>query len=638
VPGGPHAVRGQDLSRFGAGRLNEFQPHRFGGQPAIPDAIRGPEFRNPMAFGAHAPPTIDFPHAARIQIPVAGPAAAGWEEVNRMAAGGNVTALQQRIDQRLAGDNSLDGLMGAVSAMERANAAANPYRSRAMEMAQQQIRAGAQQPLPYLATARFALEDRNDALFRQTTREMVQRFPDNPQAQYFEGVRAAKDQDWRSAEKALRKARDLGMPDESIAQLLKTAIDNQRWVWQYAKILAVLVVVWFVGVVLIVVVGRILSKRTLRTIRDGEPLKRAAADRLTRRVYRMIVWLASVYYFISLPVMLALSIALPLALGYALLMTPYLNLWLVAFVLIGGIGGMLTAVSGLRTMFVKVPDISAGRSLTAAEAPKFWELVRSVAMDTGTRPVDDIWVTPGVEMAVLERGSWRQKMRDTGERVLLLGVGLIPGFRADAMRAVLAHEYAHFIHRDTAGGDVALRVQGAMNRFIDAIVARGPVRRWDLTAQFLRYYVPLYYRLTLGASRMQEVLADRLAVERYGSSSLIEGFHHVVRRDVEFQRLTSKAVTDALKGAAATAAFYSPSKAIAGDERLDVEAEARDLLQVPTTDFDSHPGMMERIALARRVGRSAQKPCSRCSARWCSSWPATWPSGFKNRCCSRRRC
>ena len=248
--------------------------------------------------------------------------------------------------------------------------------------------------MPWLATARFALEDRNDALFRQTTREMVQRFPNNPQAQYFEGVGAVQDQDWRSAEKALRKARELGMNDESLAQLLKMAIDNQRWIWQYAKILTLLVAVWLVGLAAIVFFGRILSKRTLRTIRDGEPLSRTAADRWTRSAYRAIVFLASVNYFVSLPLMLVLAIALQLALSYAVLMTPYLNLWLVAFILIGGVGGIVTAASGLRTAFVKIPETSIGRSLRPGEAPKLWEFVRAVARDAGMRPVDDIWVTP----------------------------------------------------------------------------------------------------------------------------------------------------------------------------------------------------------------------------------------------------
>ena len=283
--------------------------------------------------------------------------------------------------------------------------------------------------------------------------------------------------------------------------------------------LYVVLVLWLLGLAAIAVAGKSLSRRTLRAILTDAQADRVSIGAWTTKLYRSVVKLASIYYFISLPVMLAVAIALPLALGYAVLMTPYLNLWLVAFVLVGGVGGIITAISGLRTAFVKVSMGAFGRSLQPAEAPQFWQLVRQVASNVGTRPVDDIWVLPGVDMAVMERGSWHQKMRDTGERILLLGVGLLPGFKIDAMKAVLAHEYAHFIHRDTAGGDVALRVQVAMHRFMDAIAKRGPIRRWDVTTQFLQFYVPLYYRITLGASRLQEVFADRMAVERYGSSA-----------------------------------------------------------------------------------------------------------------------
>ena len=74
----------------------------------------------------------------------------------------------------------------------------------------------------------------------------------------------------------------------------------------------------------------------------------------------------------------------------------------------------------------------------------------------GTRPVDAIFLTPGAEVAVFERGRWLDKARDRARRSLILGLGVVEGFHIDPFRAVLAHEYGHFLHRDTAGGDVAL--------------------------------------------------------------------------------------------------------------------------------------------------------------------------------------
>ena len=49
-------------------------------------------------------------------------------------------------------------------------------------------------------------------------------------------------------------------------------------------------------------------------------------------------------------------------------------------------------------------------------------------------------------------------MQDKAQRLLILGVGVLDGFRLNAFRAVIAHEYGYFSNRDTAGGDVAFPV------------------------------------------------------------------------------------------------------------------------------------------------------------------------------------
>ena len=98
-----------------------------------------------------------------------------------------------------------------------------------------------------------------------------------------------------------------------------------------------------------------------------------------RRVYRFVVGTAGLYYYLSLPIILISAIALPLAIGYAALSTPYLNLVLLAVILIGGIGGIVTAFSGLRTAVVRIPDSPEGTQLKREESPRFWSLVESVA-------------------------------------------------------------------------------------------------------------------------------------------------------------------------------------------------------------------------------------------------------------------
>ncbi|MCS7469716.1 DUF1559 domain-containing protein [Stieleria sp. ICT_E10.1] len=558
-------------------------------------------FRNPLATNASRPPAFNPSSTIRgIRVPTPSmPGTSNAPSYTPAAA----NRIESQIQANLATDRSLTSMMSAINAIDQyaPNAAfASKYRNEALQMAQQGLKQNASTPLPWIATAKLSAQVGNDALFRQTTSEFVQKFPNNPHAQYFKGLQSLMDEDWQSAEIALRNAKALGLSDESIAQMLKVAIDNQKWVWEYAEITFWIIMVWLIGLVAIYLLGLLLSRFTLKAIEQDQLDARSFATRLIRRVYRAVVTVAGVYYYISLPVILVCAVALPLTIGYAALSTPYLNLILLAVILIGGVGGVITAVSGIRTAMIRVPESQDGMQLRQGESPEFWNLVRDVAETMGTRSVDEIWISPGTDLAVTERGRWWDKLRDKGRRVLIFGVALLDDFKVDSLRAILAHEYTHFRNRDTAGGDVALKVQFAMHQFADAISERGKIRWWDITIHFLRTFHYLFTRLTLGASRLQEVLADRAAVETYGSSAFVDGLKHVIRRDIEFDHIVSGAIGDKIKSDLAPSHFYAPKPQINAFDQREIDGIIRGIMCRKTTVYDSHPAPIERLALAQR--------------------------------------
>jgi hypothetical protein len=73
---------------------------------------------------------------------------------------------------------------------------------------------------------------------------------------------------------------------------------------------------------------------------------------------------------------------------------------------------------------------------------------------------------------------------------------------------VLAHEYGHLAHSDTAGGDVALRVNLDMMKFAFAMARARHAVWWNIGFQFLRLYHVLFRRISYGATWLQEVLAS----------------------------------------------------------------------------------------------------------------------------------
>ncbi|NQT36851.1 MAG: tetratricopeptide repeat protein [Planctomycetes bacterium] len=592
-------------------------PHNPGGSPHNPGGLPGAQPSRPSPYVPRSPhvgqPAIPFrsgnvrfgtPQAPRIYGRPPVTVGRDWQQAQSLIRQGQINHARTLIDQTLEQDRSLGGLMSVVWTMEQAGTTPNVmhgYRRQAYDLARQQANQGASTPLPWIAIAKFSLEDNKDGEFRSATETLIRQHPDHEYTHYFTGIRAFKDEDRQTAERELRKAKEMGVPAESIAALLKAAIDNQKIIWDYAWYTLWTIAGWVAGLAVLFLLGKVLSAATLRSIRRSDSARISFAQRLIRKSYRMVINLAGIYYFLSLPILVVLSIALPLSIGYALLMLPVISLYLVALVLIVGVGGLLTALSGIRACFYRAPNVEGERMLDAEEASALWQLVRGVADEVGTRPVDEIWITPGTDIAVFELGGIWRRMRNRGRRVLILGVATIGGLRQNAFGCILAHEFGHFRHRDTAGGDVALRVRFAMTRFADAIVARGPIRWWNLAVWFLRVYDFLFRRLTFGATRLQEVLSDRVAVRAYGPKAFREGLLHVVRRSVEFDQLMGKSLTLAVRGDGVSAAFYRPALRPDAEEREQIELAIEALVQRPSSEDDTHPSPRERFELADRI-------------------------------------
>jgi hypothetical protein len=199
---------------------------------------------------------------------------------------------------------------------------------------------------------------------------------------------------------------------------------------------------------------------------------------------------------------------------------------------------------------------------------------------------------PGTDFAVYENGTFREKRADRAKRVLMLGVGVLNGFRTNAFRAVLAHEYGHFTHRDTAGGDIAFRVNAGILDMAKGMHRSRVSVKWNPAFIFLRVYHFIFRRITYGATRLQEMLADRVAVLNYGAAAFEEGLTHVIKRDVEFEILASKEFKESYEARRAVQNVYNLAEPESTDSIDKIRAGIDESLNRPTTEDDTHPKMI----------------------------------------------
>jgi tetratricopeptide (TPR) repeat protein len=452
-----------------------------------------------------------------------------------------------------------------------------------------------------LLMAQLAGQLQREDDFRQATDMLVRNYPNEMPTHYFNAIRLAYDGKWIGAEDEMKKAQKMGLPPADAQAFLDSGIHTRATIWRVGYAILYLVAGWVAGLLILFLAGKGFSRLTLRYIERADVNSTVGGPEASlRRYYRGLINVAGVYYYVSLPFVIFLVLAFTAAVVYGFLLTGHIPIKLTLILVVGAI---VTVYKMVHSLFLRVNREEPGWSLAEEEAPGLWTLTREVAENLGTRPLDEIRLTPGTEMAVYERGTYTERRKGLGKRILIMGLGLVPGFDQTPFRAVLAHEYGHLSHRDTAGGDVALRVNRDMMKFGYAMVHAGQAVWWNIAFQFLRLYHLLFRRISHGATRLQEVLADRAAARLYGAMPFEEGLRHVIRRQIEFNRFAGKEIQEAAQSGRALQNVYAlPVKA-----ETAVEEDIHKAINRETSEDDTHPSPADRFRLVSRIV-SSQPP------------------------------
>ena len=461
-----------------------------------------------------------------------------------------------------------------------------------------------------LATAAMAgLRAENIDLMQRAVTELDRVGPDALQTHYFAGVLAALSGEFEEAETRIDRALELGLPREAAEWLLsdsgiRSRARASRW-FRYGIYLAL---AWAAGLGILVAVGIALSRVTLRAIETHTPDATGApssTEQLIRRVYRFVLGITSAYFYVSQPFVFLLVLGIAAGLAYAVLALGYIpiKLALIVIVLV-----LVTLWSMLKGLIARSEDEDPGPRLEESEAPSFFRVLREVAAKVGTPPVDSVYVVPDATVAVFERGSTFSRAGHRGERCMILGVGALDGMRLPPFRAILAHEYGHFSHGDTAGGGLALQVRRSIQAGAMHLASSGAAAWYNPAWLFLVAFHRIYLRISHGASRLQEVLADRRAALAYGADAFAEGLQHITRRAVEFPALADREIGKALSEERSLRNLYALTSVPAGDEDSADQSTSREIddafeeaMASETSPYDSHPAPRQRIAWVSRL-------------------------------------
>src|SRR5262249_9595861 len=139
-------------------------------------------------------------------------------------------------------------------------------------------------------------------------------------------------------------------------------------------------------------------------------------------------------------------------------------------------------------------------------------------------------------------------------------------------------------------------------------LARGGAALWYNPAWgFVHGFQRVFLRISQGASRLQEMLADRFSAFAYGSGPFERGLRHVIGRSIEFNAHVAATIDDVLKRKRGLSNLYTYQLAERpGPPDLPKAVDAH--LQLPPSPYDSHPAPGDRIAWVRALAAPPAAP------------------------------
>jgi Zn-dependent protease with chaperone function len=360
------------------------------------------------------------------------------------------------------------------------------------------------------------------------------------------------------------------------------------------------------GVLLLYAAGGALSAIDMRSLSGAATLhgETTASERLIHRLYLCALWFGTVFFYLSVPGMVVISLVTGLGLIY--LMFAYMSqipIKLVLLLLLLALGGTWAV---LRSLFLRMQEPEDGLLLSEAEEPQLFEALREVSEVAGTRMVDRVYLELGAMAAVRESGGALQVLAGRGKRVLHLGFWTLFGLDQSELKAILAHEYGHFSHGETRLTPVIGRIQGTLVQMLSRMASLGRIVWLNPVYWYLHAYLRAFFTTTASHSRRKELLADRAAALAYGGDVFGRALRSVVEAGLVFDRYAGAVASLLRKSGRPCNEIYRALAAARAVEPPALQAErTRGALEHPPGKYDSHPPPADRIA--RVAGVSGQR-------------------------------
>lgn len=282
----------------------------------------------------------------------------------------------------------------------------------------------------------------------------------------------------------------------------------------------------------------------------------------------------------------------------ALLELPRIPVVLIAAAALAPLVALWAALRAVGAILWPRPPFQPAHRLDMATHPRLQTMIDEVCSAVKTRQPDHVLLHAEPTFFVTQ-----QKMQTFDAvirgRALALGMPLLPHLSSQELKAILAHEFAHFSGRDTLYsiwvaqiyrglGESIGRLQQIMSRSSGTL---GLVMNILLLPSllFLGVFHEFFASIDAILSRTRELRADWIAAMHYGRDAFVASMQKVVQYSTHFAKHQNELTF------AETSSIFAQHRLLAHRDEDELNTYLDNAMAAAEQEFASHPTLRMRI-------------------------------------------
>lgn len=265
--------------------------------------------------------------------------------------------------------------------------------------------------------------------------------------------------------------------------------------------------------------------------------------------------------------------------------------------------GLISSVIAIVSTLFRTKHFEPAILINHSDHPKLHNLINELSKQMNTKMPDSIILHIKSNFFV-SNGKIRVFNGVAKGRILSISLPLLNVLSINELRAILAHEFAHFTGRDLFYSRIVLPVYKGAATYLDYIssvfnyngrhlgIISVPMILPNL---LMKYYLRIFHKYNMSMSRDREYRADYIATLICGNEIVKEALCKIVSHGDVYDRLIDEHMSEKIVHGFEFENYFNHYREYIGDYTKYIDESLVEALKANEDEYHSHPSFLNRI-------------------------------------------